>query len=69
MNILDTARKAAALYEEAGNLIQQVKTAVASSSQALSTSDQAELNRLLAEAQERRRAASADLEEALAALG
>lgn len=69
MDILGTARRALELYREADEMIATVKEAVASSKEALSTTDQEQLNQMLTEAQERRRQASADLDEALASLG
>lgn len=69
MDIIGTARRALELYREADEMIATVKEAIASSKEALSTDDQTQLNQLLAEAQDRRRKAQSDLDEALASLG
>lgn len=66
--IVEMAQRAVDLYGEADRLVEEVRTAVETSRQARSTSDMEKLNALLAEAQQRRRAASHDLDQALAAL-
>lgn len=68
INLIELAQRALALYREADDVVGQITTSVASTKQALSTTDQDQLNSLLAEAQERRRKASENLDQALAAL-
>lgn len=69
MNILETARRAVELINEAAELAKKLKELVASSGQALTASEQSELNALLAEAKARREAANAELDEVLTSLG
>lgn len=65
MSILEQARKALALAAEARSAIAAVTAAAADSAAALSTTDKAELDRMLAHERDQTRAAHDELNEAL----
>jgi hypothetical protein len=68
VNILEQALKALALLSEGEELLKKVSSAAKGIGDGLSTTDREELDTLLAEGTARRRAASAELEEALNSL-
>jgi len=68
LDLINLARQALSLYSQADGLIATVKDRLASSSEARNTDQMDELNSLLKQAVEKRQAASADLDAALAAL-
>lgn len=68
MSLLALASRALSLYDEAESIYTTIKERLESSKEAETTDDLAELKVLLDRAQAKRKAASADLDAALAAL-